>query len=324
MVIDGLDHPSQVQYVEPFLPSRDSGRMLITTRNRLLVQNRVDLKKEPCIEVEHPNEEAALKMFRHYVRESLVGDGEADAKNLLKLLRCPDIILRVAEEMNIKERPCEAMYNIMVTDGLKEIDMLRPYLAEYLLKPILIDPLQFSTEWTTEVELLLQLCMFDNQVGVDFELIRIEYDTDETHSLHNMLATLHACSLVSKTQERLNGTDRTLYHVNTIVELAVSAWIQQNEDKEGFLIRYNKALSMMFRSYNKRWREEKNKIGKVKKSARSYKSIFMPHFDRFVKFTSLAPGPFDFTLYDRAVQAINAFSELLWDYGRHEDAIRVL
>jgi tetratricopeptide (TPR) repeat protein len=327
MVIDGLDHSQEARVIEPLLPRRGYGWMLFTTRNRYLVRNLVELKKQACAEVELPSEKASLQMFKHYVDGSLVDEEEVHAKKLLNLLCCPDIIRRAAEDMNVHKRTCEHMCDEMMDDIFTKVEHLRPNFAEFLLKPILTSPLRPGCEWSGELELLFQLCMFNNQIGVDFKLIGVEYERGSHSNVRHMLDTLRGCFLIS-VRERSGDTERPLYLVNKIVEMAVRTWIKTNEGQIGFLARYNKALSMMFRSYDQRkradQRNKRNKPGKATSSSNRYKAFFLPHFEGFVTFTSVAHEPFDFRLYYRAVQAVVTFSSTLLDADRHDDAIRVL
>jgi hypothetical protein len=119
-----------------------------------------------------------------------------------------------------------------------------------------------------------------------------------------------------------------MYLVNATVHLAVLTWLETNEPSRRKLERYNKVLSMLFRSYDARKKKEskkrKDKPSRREKSFASFKALLMPHFHHFVDYTKVAKEQIDFGLYDRAVQAVILFSDVLLHEGRYEDAIKVL
>jgi hypothetical protein len=325
MVVDGFDHDRDTRIIEAFLPRRGSGKILITTRNTLLVKDLLDWRqRKACIEMEYPDNSTALSLLRTYIDEDIIEDTKY-AKQILHQLNCPKMIRRLSRYMNDRNLTFREMYKVLKKRKYQEVERLLPDFAGYLLIPTLGASLLEENEWSDELRLLVLLCLFDNEIGVDTRLIHVEYDEEDHKHVDEWLQKLVACHFVRKQTPKSKGT---IYLVNPTVHLAVLTWLETNEPPRRRLERYNKVLSMLFRSYDARKRAElkkrKDKPSRRGKSLDSFKVLLMPHFHQFVEYTKAAKEQIDFRLYDRAVQAVISFSDLLLHEDRYEDAIKVL
>jgi disulfide oxidoreductase YuzD len=177
MVVDGLDHERETRIIEAFLPRRGSGKILITTRNTLLVKDLLDWQqRNACIEMEYPGTSTALDLLRAYVDKDLIEKDTKYAEQILHQLNCPEMIRRTSRYMNNGKLTCREMYKILKKRKYQEVERLLPDFAGFLLTPILEASLWKENEWSDELRLLVLLCLFDNEIGVDIKLIQVEYD----------------------------------------------------------------------------------------------------------------------------------------------------
>ncbi|CAI9637379.1 unnamed protein product [Alternaria burnsii] len=325
MVVDGFDHDRETQVIGPFLP-RKNGQILFTTRNSLLVKDLVNWEKRRAyIEMQSPDSSAALKLFQTYVDDTLIGDSDKQAMRLLEEFNWPKMIRSISRHMNEKRLTCVDMYELLKKRKYKETERLLPNFAEQLLIPTLGASLHREHEWSDEIRLLLLLCQFDNGKGLDLKLIQVEYDEGDYWRVGVWLEKLLACCFIRKQN---NNSKHSVYLVDTTVHLAVRTWMEKNETPNRKLERYNKVLSMLYRSYDSRKRNEqkkrKRKALRAPKPFASFKAILRPHFNSFVDYVGAAPGQTTFSLYDRAVQAVYVFSDVLLHERRFEIAIDVL
>jgi hypothetical protein len=325
MIVDGFNCELDDQSIRPYLPSKGTGQMLFTTRNRRLVNDLVDLKRGGCIEVDAPAQEDAMRIFRCYVNETFLCKDEAHNYELLNLLHWPEMMRRIALHMNIERKTCTEVYIDLVKRDSWEIRHLQSKFVADIVKPVLGDLLHGHNRRSTGLSLLLQLCRFDSKNGIDEQLIKIETDSKMHNDLKRTLSELCACHFIRKSSEGSANTIYKTYQVIPPVEMVLLAWIEENEKPEDTLRCYNKILSMLFRRYDaiKRASRKRNVRGLPMKAAES-RALLMPHFLRFVEFTSKPHHDVPFTFYDRAVHAILVFSGGLIDQDRLDDATRVL
>ncbi|KAI4609341.1 hypothetical protein J4E80_008590 [Alternaria sp. BMP 0032] len=324
MVVDGFDGPA-TQDMRRFLPSKN-GKILYTTRNTHLVDKLVDKTQEsPLIEMQPPDPERAMALFRTYVDKALIEEDSTYAESLLQEFNWPEMIRRISRDMNDRKMTCRQMCKRLEKERYTTTERLLPNLAEQLLIPTLGASLRYEDQWSDEISVLVLLCLFDNTRGLDSKLIRVEYSELKPGILDTWLKKLVDCCFV-----RIQSTGRPhpVYLVEMTVNLAVRTWMATNDTPQIKLKRYSTLLSMLFSSYTSSKKAElnkrKSKASRAHKSFASFKEALMPHFNRFVEFAKENPEPISFSLYDSAVQAVSQFSDVLIHEDRFEDAIKVL
>jgi len=325
MVVDGLDHDWETRVIGPFLP-RTNGQILFTTRNYLLVKDLVVWEQRRAyIEMQSPDSSTAMKLFRTYVDNTLFENSSKNATRLLEEFNWPEMIRRISRYMNDRQLTCSDMYDILKKRKYEEMERLLPSFAEHLLIPTIGTSLREENERSDELRLLLLLCLFDNEVGLDLKLIQVEYDQKDYRRVEDWLEKLLACCFIRKQNK---DPKHSVYLVDKTVHLAVRTWMEINETPTRKLERYNKILSMLYRSYDSRKRKEqkkrKRKASREQKPFASFKDILIPHFNSFVEYVKTVPEQIDFPLYDRAVQAVLMFSDVLLHEGHVETAVVVL
>ncbi|KAF2789212.1 hypothetical protein K505DRAFT_284791 [Melanomma pulvis-pyrius CBS 109.77] len=329
MVIDGLDVASEAAEIKRNLPEQGCGQILITTRNRGLVQEFVLFHKGAGIEVERPDEEDCMRIHKYYTDKNLFKKFTKHTDDLLDLLWFPKLIKEATNYMNIHHMYPKDLFEDITDRGFSEIDAFSPHFVEYLLEPLVPHSLADAERWPREVKVLVRFAFFDTG-GIDFELIDLvkrESGFENCHNLRQILATLRNCSLINTVTQ----DDRTIYSINKTIQLAVLEWIEKEQGRIGLLKIYDKALSMMYRYYQERRNGGKKNANKKtgslaqhQGSSFKYKEMLLPHFERFLAFATKKSSPLQFSFADRAVQAIILFSRPLLDQDRHGDAIHVL
>ncbi|OAL05015.1 hypothetical protein IQ06DRAFT_103584 [Phaeosphaeriaceae sp. SRC1lsM3a] len=324
MVVDGLDRYQELKVIERFLPKRGSGQILITTRNRHLANNLIDWQRmRASIKMEYSGIPEAMELLKKYIGDDAVATDFESAKQLVLQIKCPELIHDVSRYMVVRSKTCKDMLKIFKERRYEAIERIRPDFAEYLISRALGVSLRDECEWSDELRLLILLCQFDHATGVHIRLIKVEFDSEDHPRVEEWLETLMACDFVWKKE----ASD--MYLVNTTVHLATMTWLETHETSTHKLGRFNKMLSTLYRSYDRRKKkldlEKRNdKQSRQPKSLEYIKASLMPHFNRFVEYARDAKIGDPFVFYFRAVQAVTLFSDVLLHENHHKDAIKVL
>ena len=326
LVVDGLG-PSKA--VKDFLPKRESGQILFTTRSRAHVHDTLVFFAEGAIiAVDRPDDQDCLRILQRDLDPVLIDGSNEHLHDLFSFLWCPQMIKTAARYMNSGQISVRELLKDIQDDGFSVYENFEPDFHENLLKD-LFGPLEkdvddltiFMQDPSSEVQALVLLAFFDKE-GVDLKVLKARWKGSRWKDFRRDLGLLHACRLVSQIEGGHSSSYYNRYSVGEPVRSAIVAWIDKQEGKLGLLKRYNSALSTMYMYYDRSKRAEKKR--RVNNEDQPPRAALMPHFELFVKFVLAKPGDLSYMLDDNSVKAVTNFTRVLLDRDRHKDAIKVL
>jgi hypothetical protein len=338
MVVHGFDSIQNADELWDMLPVPERGlcQMIITSRTRAAVTEY--LGHDACIPVDTLSRADSMRLFNHHVQRALTNrtprvnadradDGsDHETESLLEVLWSPFMIKSAAEHMNKNWFTVEFMKERLDGRGFSAVKTRPEDYLGYILRPLLLNRSSEHSSWPRVVHFLFLLAFFAPE-GISWDLLLSEYK-DQEDDLDGFLKTLQDCSMVSQDSQQ----KPSLYVLNGHVRRALLGWIEHGPDPgrkrskghgpEALLQRYNKTLSMTYRTYKNRNSLAKRTKTKPTKSDQS-KQALMRHFECFLDFTKKYPETLTIPLGNLAVRSVIFFSKILLDKDRYDDAMEV-
>ncbi|KAH8626784.1 SPS1,serine threonine protein kinase [Alternaria alternata] len=329
MVVDGFDLFSDTAELKKALPTPRDGmdQLLITTRSRAIINEYSRGGAHvPCIKVSGLGPADSMRLFKQNIEgwKRLKSEETDTLKigNLLEKLWSPMMIKYVANQIELSRATVKQFKELVDDNGLSEVTTdFAPdesYLA-HVLRP-LTSNLSQTSSWPRELGTLFLLAFFDSG-GVKWSILKENHGTNKKRKpLLTALGTLQDCAFVGKAERRIDP----VYFIYGNIRQAILEWVEQNDGgAEGLLKRYNKALSITYKSYRS---SLKAAVATPNASLKLYQveQPFMPHFECFVRFTEKQKQRQKPLLHYLAVRGIICFSKVLLDHDRYREVMTVI
>lgn len=330
MVVDGFDSMSDMAELKKTLPTPRTGmdQLLITTRNRAIINEYSRGKTHvPCIRVSALGPADSMRFFKQNIEEwkRLKGEDTDTPKigSLLETLWSPMMIKNAANQIE-RTRATAVQFKELVDDsGLAEVTTdfapEQSYLA-HILQP-LTNTLSQTSSWPRELGTLFLIAFFHSS-GVKWSILKETHGTKKKRKpLLTALGTLQDCAFVDKAERKTDP----VYSIYGNIRQAILEWVEQNDGgAEGLLKRYNKMLSITYKSYRSSLKAFTIIASDASPRLHQAEQPFMPHFECFVKFTEKHTQQQKPLLHYLAVRGIICFSKDLLDRDRHRQAMAVV
>ena len=332
MVVDGLDNSAVAAALKRLLP-RDSGQILITSKNRAILNSLDDFlplheRKQVCLQIESLAVSESRRVFQWHNDGVLLSNSEME--DLFSKFSSPVLIKLLAKYFSNNNVTTSQLYKSIKDGKSLEFDqrVYEELSKEYLIfeplinsMPRLLAPSIKSCQWpSAELRLLGELSCL-NKDEIDFRLIQQNYE-NETRLLE-MMGLLENCSYIGKGR----NDNVQYYFMHETVQKLIRQWVLAEMGFETLLDLYATALCMLITLY----KDDKSNEADAKKIRRSsylWKLRFMAHFDRFLDFAREFSTNLDRLSHsrcsDRVVHCVITFSHVYLDEGRYDDAARVL
>ncbi|CAN9166884.1 unnamed protein product [Alternaria alternata] len=330
MVVDGFDSVSDMAELKKTLPTPRTGmdQLLITTRNRAIINEYSRGKAHvPCIKVSALGPADSMRFFKQNIEEwkRLKGEETDTPKigSLLEKLWSPMMIKYAANQIELTRATVVQFKELVDDSGLSEVTTdfapEESYLA-HILQP-LTNNLSQTSSWPRELGTLFLLAFFDSG-GVKWSILKENHGTKRKRkSLLTALGTLQDCAFVDKAERKTDP----VYSIYGNIRQAILEWIEQNDGgAEGLLKRYNKVLSITYKSYRSSLKVVALKTPDASPRLYQAEQPFMPHFECFVRFAEKYTQQQKPLLHYSAVRGIICFSKVLLDHDRYRQAMVVV
>jgi hypothetical protein len=336
LVVDGLNNNAMAHHLKRLIPT-NSGQILITTKDRAIIDTILDLrphvrKENSRIHVQDLPVPDLRAVFQWCGAQKLPVSPETD--ELLSNFPIPGLVIslaRYALKLNMAPSLLYSVTNSGRKNGVTICfpesmyqDVTRTYrMFEHLNDGTskLTTPVNpFPSSFSPVLKLLGELsCLHRSKLY--FHLIRQNYEIED--KLLEMLGMLENCSLITK------GRTHDIYSMPESVQVLMRRWTWDSLGFPGLLKMYLNTVLMLHFQYKEETRPMVD-AKKLRRSSYLTKLPLMPHFEQFLAFTREHRqhgndlGSVDADSVERMVQAVTTFAPVLVEEGRYDDAVCVL